>query len=56
MLEELINKIGYENFLENLIKFEKPHLTKAKIKKVIREFLDNDYDTSIFQIYDLLEG
>ena len=29
MIEELINKIGYEEFLENLIKFEKPHLKKG---------------------------
>lgn len=52
-VEQLARELGYEEFLTQLIMFEKSY-TRKKAAKLARLFLNEDNLSSIFQIQEIL--
>lgn len=55
-LQELINKIGYEEFVIQLIQYEKPRFTRRTAEKIYKEAMGEEYHyVSIFEIEPLFD-
>lgn len=57
-LKELIDKIGYEEFVIQLIQHEKPRFTRRLAEKIYEEFMidkKNNYYTSILELENLCD-
>lgn len=51
---QLINELGYEEFLTQLIMFEK-RMSRKKANELFNDFMESDL-ASIFQIQCLIDG